>query len=57
MKKTLLSILSLAAISNLSAQVTVTSADFPGIGDQVILVTTLCHRLPLVTQVPAQHGT
>ncbi|MBL4624047.1 MAG: T9SS type A sorting domain-containing protein [Flavobacteriales bacterium] len=38
MKKTLLSILSLAAISNLSAQVTVTSADFPGIGDQVILV-------------------
>ena len=37
MKKTLLSILSLAAVSSLSAQVTVTSADFPGIGDQVIL--------------------
>ena len=38
MKKTLLSILSLAAVSSLSAQVTVTSADFPGIGDQVTLI-------------------
>ncbi|MDC3259974.1 T9SS type A sorting domain-containing protein [bacterium] len=38
MKKTLLSILSLAAVSSLSAQVTVTSADFPTAGSTAVLV-------------------
>ncbi|MDA9563251.1 T9SS type A sorting domain-containing protein [Flavobacteriales bacterium] len=38
MKKTLLSILGLSAAFASQAQVTVTSADFPVIGDQVILV-------------------
>ncbi len=46
MKKTLLSILTLAAVSSLNAQVTITAADFPTAGSTAVLVN---DTMPTVT--------